>query len=241
MMGESVNAEPYVNRHPERDIAPMLRRMFRAYEANDQRATSLCHGQMRDLMENWLLNRHLLSEPRWGRRTVDFMTGGAEIKPPNWYRASGGEVFLWLYENNNLRDAGKEPYEFELELCPKTGQLWRYVFRLGDPSRYQNSADAKWAFVFREGQEQSLFELAPADRLELSHAEEDPEPDIESDSEAYHNRHVESLDDDISALARQHLRDVEAKDAAAADWSLKCLRWYLTLKERSRGCYEKMG
>ena len=215
---------------PKLRVAAGLRRLFRSFQAQDRRAADLCHSQLCDYIDNCLLNRHLLADPRWDRRTVDYVSGRVEIRPPNWYRISGGHVSLWLLENWDLTDAGSEPVEFEVELDPKTGELWRYVFRLGDPLRYEQSSEVEsWAFVFREGERQSLFPTAPADRLEWTFSEQDAEPDFESDGEGQHNRFVDSLAEDLAALTREFFRDVEANDQVAADVSLVYLRHYLML------------
>ena len=229
------NYNPYLD--PNKHIAAELRRLFRAFQADDREAVDLCHRHFWDYFENWLLNQHLVGNPRWDRRTVDYIKGRVEIRPPNWYSFSGGDAYFWLlHDDGDLRGAGSEPVEFELELCAKSGAFRRYALRLGDPLHFENqrTPPRKWAFMFCEGKARSLFDSRPPDRIELAYplAEQQPEPDFESDDS--HAPFIDSNADDIVTVVRQLSRDVAAQDAEAIDLSLFYLRHHFHLRQHSR-------
>jgi hypothetical protein len=156
-------------------IAAEARQLFRAQRANDAQAIEVCLFYFRDYLAK-TLGRHLQTAPRWqaDERWLDGLGAAAPIvvRPGHlllrdtltWVATPGQN---WLQRTLGNVERVKErwyrdPFEFELELCPRTGAFQSYTFRFGD----QRPLSAKellasgtpawperneWAFVFHQG------------------------------------------------------------------------------------------
>src|SRR5262249_23385070 len=114
-------------------IAAEARQLFRALCAYDSKAIEVCTCYLEDYLVK-TFRRHLRGRPRWdieglwfdGLDALDFATGGA---------SSGLRITAWLRcvaTRGDDEDWWREPFEFELRLDHRTGELQGYRFRVGD-------------------------------------------------------------------------------------------------------------
>ncbi len=220
---------------PEKHLAAEVRRLFRSIEAGDIRARDVCHSHFLEFL-GYLLERHLRTDSRWGRRWIDDVGGVTEVKLPTWYCVSGDAYWLTDYDGGP-EGCGKEPVEFEIDLCPESGAFWRYAYRFGNSRHFESSANSSqgdqsdegepWAFIFQEGKQLSRIDEKPADRVVLPERETEVEPDFDADE--FRAYYFKSMAQDIAALTRQFFRDVKASDTDAVEVSWFFLRHHVDL------------
>lgn len=152
-------------------VAAHVRDLFRAIDADDATGVNECLDRIGSYLENWLFPRLLDTDQRWnsGVWWIDgISTRPAGVIPPVRLRMHGS-AYMQLshqHENNPLRcQEGKfecasyEPFEFEFELPPTTGEVARYRLRFGDdrphvekrpvkPVRDELPAHRNWSFTF---------------------------------------------------------------------------------------------
>ena len=126
-----VEEDPFVD--SDEWISAEARQLFRAYNAKDAKAVEVAMFYFLDYLAKTLL-RHLRRasadwRPTWpapdSRWFDGFGCGVPEI--PSQGRLRIRNTIFWVQNAWYC-----EPFEFELELCPRTGTLREYVFRFGD-------------------------------------------------------------------------------------------------------------
>lgn len=109
-------------------IAAEVRQLLRARRAGDAKALEVGWGQF-----GWSLCHQLrrvlgASDPAWAAgRWFDGYGAEPEYPAPGRVRLCG--QIVWVVEQERWY---YDPFEFDIELCPRTGALRRYVFRFGD-------------------------------------------------------------------------------------------------------------
>lgn len=144
-------------------IAAQARQLFRALQAEDPKAVEVSLFYFQDFLVK-TLGRHLRDDPRWDSSHW-WLDGLVETAPPD--AQPPGRLHLrseLMWATRDQANWYTDPFEFELELYPRTGAFRRYTFRFGDhrpltekrvgasagrnlvQSRDENTT---WAFVFR--------------------------------------------------------------------------------------------
>ncbi len=145
------------------EFAAAARQLFRARAANDARAFELTLFHFKDRLAK-VLGRHLSkSDPAWdnslhpldrdNNRWFDGFYAEPEFPARGRLRMCG-EVYWLIGQGFGHYD----PLEFELELCPETGEFRRYRFRFGDSrplaekikSPHPGVPVAEWAYEFEK-------------------------------------------------------------------------------------------
>jgi hypothetical protein len=118
-------------------IAAQGRQLIRAHRAKDEKAIEVSWFYLADNLQKVLL-RHLnlhVTEPNSSTSEsfagLGFWFDGIACRAPE---ISNGRVHVrsriaWVINNEGWH---YDPFEFELELCPKSGDFVSYVFRFGD-------------------------------------------------------------------------------------------------------------
>lgn len=141
-------------------IAAQVRQLFRALHAEDTKAVEVCLFYLRDFLVK-ILGAHLKKDPRWdssGRWLEGLGVATPDVQPPHRLRLR--DELTWVTRDQH--QWYEEPFEFELELCPRTGAFRRYTFRFGDHRPLAEKglascpadrwpAEDEWAFVFQRG------------------------------------------------------------------------------------------
>jgi hypothetical protein len=148
-------------------IAAIIRQLFRAIGADDLIAAEIFWGYLGSGFET-RLGQLLGEDPRWdldkSQRTgfsddawwVDGLDGASPlILPPTTIHLAGDAFGEGLTRPRTLGRPGVDPFEIEIELCPRKGAFRYYAYRLGDASVYlpaphtkpDNNRD-RWAFSF---------------------------------------------------------------------------------------------
>jgi hypothetical protein len=118
-------------------LAAEARQLFRAHRAQDTKAIEVALFYFLDNVQK-VLRRHLsIYDSVWDNssRPLDFschrwfdgFTTEPEFPAPGCLRLRG-EVYWLIGQEQGHYD----PLDFEIDLCPKTGEFQRYVFRFGD-------------------------------------------------------------------------------------------------------------
>jgi hypothetical protein len=110
-------------------LAAQVRQLFRAHRAGDAKAVEVALFYFKHYL-TLTLRRHLKKrDPVWdgSRRWFDGLDAEPEYSSPGWLRLRGEVCWVrgqehWYYD----------PFDFEMELCPRTGAFRGYVFRFGD-------------------------------------------------------------------------------------------------------------
>src|SRR5262245_4193647 len=110
-------------------LSAEVRQLFRARRAGDSNAVKMALFYFEDFLFKKVQRQLSLRHPEWGVRFRYF--DGMKAEPQ--YPAPGcialrGEV-AWAGNDEGHR---YDPFHIEVELCQKTGELIRYVFRFGD-------------------------------------------------------------------------------------------------------------
>jgi hypothetical protein len=141
-------------------LAAEVRQLFRAHRANDSKSMEVAVYYFYAYLQ-MTLQRHLRKcDPMWNR-TASLLNNST----PRWFDGLYPEPAF--PEPGRLRVCGEicwveeawyyDPFEFEIELCPKTGVFRAYVMRFGDhrllSSKVPGSAAAGvpvggWAYEF---------------------------------------------------------------------------------------------
>lgn len=114
-------------------IAAEARQLFRALSAYDSKAVEVCLFYLSDYLAK-ILHQHLRRRPRWQIQGLWF--DGLDAlemvpQPPDPLRLTAWLTCVAGAGDNE--DWWREPFEFELRLCPRSGQFRGYRFRVGDP------------------------------------------------------------------------------------------------------------
>jgi hypothetical protein len=148
-------------------VAAEVRNLFRTIDACDAPGVNECLDQIGSYLENWLFIRLLDTDQRWqeGIWWIDgISTRPAAVILPKRLRMRGS-AYMALIQDPPPPQEGKfdcalyEPFEFEMDLCPKTGMLERYRLRFGDdrplaekrlgePIPDELPAHRRWIFTF---------------------------------------------------------------------------------------------
>jgi hypothetical protein len=143
-------------------LAAEARQLFRAHRAHDTKAIEVALFYFLDYVQK-VLSRHLSEhDSAWdnslrpldfsGHRWFDGFTTEPQFTAPGCLRLCG-EVYWLIGQDQGHYD----PLDFEIELCPKTGEFRRYVFRFGDSgpraAKVRHSASpgiplGAWAYKF---------------------------------------------------------------------------------------------
>jgi hypothetical protein len=121
-------------------LAAEVRQLFRAHRARDAKAVEVALFYFKHYL-TLILKRHLKKrDPLWGNsRWFDGFDAEPEYPSPGRLRLRGEVCWVsgqehWYYD----------PFDFEMELCPRTGQFRGCVFRFGDsrplPEKVMGSA-----------------------------------------------------------------------------------------------------
>jgi hypothetical protein len=159
METEPVCDHEYWFREDEDWIAALARQLFRARRAGDAEAVEVTLTYLEDRLQK-VLDRHMRVQsadwPKYPSPGYRWFDGIGRVAPeylaPHKVRIRsdiswvvGQEAFYY------------EPFEFELELCPRTGAFGRYVIRFGDhrplaaKANYRETTESPqggWAYEF---------------------------------------------------------------------------------------------
>jgi hypothetical protein len=141
-------------------IAAEVRQLFRALHAEDTKAVEVCLYYFRYTVI-LVLGAHLKRDPRWESDKwwlEGFGAAAPDVQPPTRLRIR--DELTRVTRDNEVWI--NEPFEFELELWPQTGEFRRCTFRFGDhrPLSEKGSgtsaldawpAAGEWAFVIQRG------------------------------------------------------------------------------------------
>jgi hypothetical protein len=149
-------------------IAAQARQLFRARSAEDEKAVEVAMFYLEHYL-TLTLRRHLRGKASsWdgmGRWLDGLSEKRVEYPWPGGVRIQA--VVTWVVGQEHWYD---DPFEFELELCPRNGAFGGYAFRFGDhlPLSAKGMGRAVsvpppggWAFEFRRG---SAEQIAARDR-----------------------------------------------------------------------------
>jgi hypothetical protein len=142
------------------EIAAQARQLLRAIQAEDPKAVEVTLHYFRSFLMQ-VLARHLRDAPRWDAsgRWLDGL-GDSTPEFPAIGRLKLRDELIWA-----TRDQihwYQEPFEFELQLSPETGEFRWYTFRFADnrllaekvfsskSSALEHLGDSGWAFVFHQ-------------------------------------------------------------------------------------------
>jgi hypothetical protein len=108
-------------------LAAEVRQLFRARRAGDAKAVEVALYYFEHYL-TLTVKRHLrLQDEVWSRRWFDGLSAEPEYPAPGRLRLRGEVCWVdgqehWYYD----------PFDFEMELCPKTGAFHGYAVRFGD-------------------------------------------------------------------------------------------------------------
>lgn len=140
-------------------VAAQARQFFRAIAADDNIAAEIAAFHFENLVTD-RLNEHLATDPRWDpagrngtsalgdRWFVDFVAPAPpSVRAPTGISLLGDALG---YRENRGHD---DPFEFELELRPDTGEITRCTYRFGRPADFGRRAQpcaraGCWAYAF---------------------------------------------------------------------------------------------
>jgi hypothetical protein len=108
------------------------RQLFRALSADDPKAVEVCLFYLSHFLARTLA-QHLRRLPRWDIQGLWF--DGLEAPEVFAEQASKLRITAWLVcvaSGNSGEDWWREPFEFVLQLCPRSGSFRGYRFRVGD-------------------------------------------------------------------------------------------------------------
>ena len=118
-------------------IAAQGRQFIRAHHASDEKAIEVCWFYLADYLQK-VLRRHLslhVTELRGCKAesfgSLRFWFDGIAVVTPELSR-DGVHIRTWIAWVIDSEGWHYDPFEFELELCPKSGAFVSYVFRFGD-------------------------------------------------------------------------------------------------------------
>jgi hypothetical protein len=152
----------------DEQIAAQVRQLFRARREDDRKAVEV---EM-FYLEGYLcltLRRHLRdSAYSWGSKSPRWIDGLSAIKVeyPSPGRLRIQAEAAWVVGQELWYD---DPWEFELQLCPRTGAFVGYVFRFGDHYPLEKKKMGRtvsippkggWEHEFRRGRIESVPLLA---------------------------------------------------------------------------------
>ena len=131
MAEEQIQQEAEEDPFAESDewLAAEVRQLFRAHRAGDAKAVEVALFYFEHYL-TLTLRRHLrLRDAVWdgSRRWFDGLHAEPEYPSPGRLRLRG-EV-CWVCGQKHWYS---DPFDFEMELCPRTGAFRGYVFRFGD-------------------------------------------------------------------------------------------------------------
>ena len=140
-------------------IAALARQLFRARRAEDEKAIEVSLFYLEHYL-TLVLRRHLRGIASLWDGSKRWLDGLSEqkVEHPMPGRLRIQAVVTWVVGQELWYD---DPFEFELELCPRTGAFCRYVFRFGDHLPLSAKALGRavrvpptdgWAFEFRRSQ-----------------------------------------------------------------------------------------
>jgi len=163
-LSHSFGAADILPREPKQDIfaehaewlAALVRQFFRAERDRDAIAIEAARIHLDDYVRK-VLRRHLSwSDPAWDSASQRWFDGfGAQPETPAPGRLRMCDDVFWYGKERGHFD----PFEFEIELCEKTGAFQRYVFRFGDSRPLSTKYDDRtspgvpvggWAYEFQK-------------------------------------------------------------------------------------------
>jgi hypothetical protein len=113
-------------------LAAEVRQLFRAYRAHDTKAIKVALFYLEHFLTLTLRQHLRLQDPMWdgSRRWFDGLKAEPEYPSRGRLRLRGEVCWIsgqecWYFD----------PFDFEMELCPRTGAFRRYVIRFGDHRR----------------------------------------------------------------------------------------------------------
>jgi hypothetical protein len=247
-------------------LAAQARQLFRAVAADDRKAIEEGTFQFLELVVSFL-PRHLSQDVRWGGNDsfLDCMKGAPlTIVPAVWLHVADKVCVMFNDpQAPKQRPTGYichqyEPFEFEMQLCPRSGILVGYAMRFGARSHFtdgcaydnKNDGPGEWAFSFRHGDCLAPDEARRVYGGGLRHLHPDgrvwttpfEQPDIgENAANEYDDSAVGTMTSHcelIGVYARQLQRAYAAQDQEAVDLSIRGLHRFvrsaMSFQERTR-------
>jgi hypothetical protein len=122
-------------------LAAEVRQLFRAHRAGDAKAVEVALFYLEHFLTLTVRRLLRLQDPAWdgSERWFDGLGAEPEYLSPSRLRLRG--EIAWV---SGMKNYYYDPFDFEMELCPKTGAFRGYVVRFGDrrplPTKVNGSA-----------------------------------------------------------------------------------------------------